>query len=59
MIIECLIFLRCGANQDDMGGPCLVKSSLRLFIKNAVDKDRGDTIEHVSGTSKYEDILLI
>ena len=59
MIIECLIFLRCGANQDDMGGLRLVKLSLRLFIKNAVDKDRDDTIGYVIDTTKYEDLLLI
>ena len=59
MIIECLIFQRCGVNQDDMGEPYLVKLSLMLFINNAVDKDRDDTIGHVSGTSKYEDILWI
>ena len=42
-----------------MGGLCLVKSSLRLFIKNAVDKDRDDTIGYVSDTAKYEYLLLI
>ena len=59
MIIWCLIFLRCGANQDEMGGLCLVKSSLRLFIKNAVDEDQDDTRGHVSDTAKYEYLLLI
>ena len=59
MIIACLIFLSGDAKQDYIGGPCFIKSRLRLFIKSAVDKDRDDTIGHVSGTSKYEDILLI
>ena len=44
MIIACLIFLSGDAKQDYIGGPCFIKSRLRLFIKSAVDKDRDDTI---------------